>query len=64
MIAKNFIRSFSFWSQGTPIYFQYSKKGILNLLSSEFFGSLADEQETYITRIRKEDLPRLQFQIL
>lgn len=64
MIAKNFIRSFSFWSQGTPIYFQYSKKGILNLFSSEFFVSLADEQETYITRITKEDLPRLQFQIL
>lgn len=64
MIAKNFIRSFSFWSQGTPIYFQYSKKGILNLFSSAFFVSLADEQETYITRITKEDLPRLQFQIL
>lgn len=64
MIAKIFIRSFSFRSQGNPIYFQYSKKGILDLLSSEFFGSLADEQETYITRIRKENLPRLQFQIL
>ena len=53
MIAKNFIRSFSFWSQGTSIYFQCSKKGILNLLSSEFFGSLADEQENIYHKNKK-----------
>ena len=35
----------------------------LPLLRSEFFGSLSDEQETCIKRLRRENLPRLSFQI-
>ena len=33
------IRSYSFCSKGTPFYLQCSKRGILDLLSTEFFGS-------------------------
>lgn len=35
----------------------------LPLLRSKFFGSLSDEQETCIKRLRRENLPRLSFQI-
>lgn len=35
----------------------------LPLLRSEFFGSLSDEHETCIKRLRRENLPRLSFQI-
>ena len=39
------IRSYSFCNKGTPFYLQCSKRGILDLLSTEFFGSLFYEKE-------------------
>ena len=59
--TKIIIRSYSFFSKGSPFHLQSSEKGILDLLFSELFGSLVYEQEIYIKRIRGGNLPRLSF---
>ena len=59
--TKIIIRSYSFFSKGSPFHLQTSEKGILDLLVSELFGSLVYEQEIYIKRIREGNLPRLSF---
>ena len=58
--TKIIIRSYSFFSKGSPFHLQSSEKGILDLIS-ELFGSLVYEQEIYIKRIRGGNLPRLSF---
>ena len=58
--TKIIIRSYSFFSKGSPFHLQSSEKGILDLIS-ELFGSLVYEQEIYIKRIREGNLPRLSF---
>ena len=57
---KIIIRSYSFFSKGSPFHLQSSEKGILDLIS-ELFSSLVYEQEIYIKRIRGRNLPRLSF---
>ena len=58
--TKIIIRSYSFFSKGSPFHLQSNEKGILDLIS-ELFGSLVYEQEIYIKRIRGGNLPRLSF---
>ena len=58
--TKIIIRSYSFFSKGSPFHLQSSEKGILDLIS-ELFSSLVYEQEIYIKRIRGRNLPRLSF---
>ena len=58
--TKIIIRSYSFFSKGSPFHLQSSEKGILDLIS-ELFSSLVYEQEIYIKRIRGGNLPRLSF---
>ena len=58
--TKIIIRSYSFFSKGSPFHLQSNEKGILELIS-ELFSSLVYEQEIYIKRIRGGNLPRLSF---
>ena len=58
--TKIIIRSYSFFSKGSPFHLQSSEKGILDLIS-ELFSSHVYEQEIYIKRIRGRNLPRLSF---
>ena len=64
IIQKIIIRSYSFCGKGTSFYLQSSENGIFDLLISELFGSLVYEQEIYIKRIWRGNLPQLSFQIL